>query len=155
MTAFNSYFGESQIDLVRCVLDRIVPPEGKMPGAGEAALEYVDRTVGSRGDYRRLWSDGLAQMEITAWSRHGRRFVKLSEEERDVVLALMDADEPKFLQSLVRETYIGYYSNPRVVGLLGLEARPPQPRGHHLEQGSLSGLEKVKQRGTLWRATGD
>ena len=155
MTASNSYFSESQLDLVRAVLDRVVPPEGEMPGAGEAALEYVDRAVGSRGDYRRLWGDGLARIETASWSRHGRRFVELAGDERDGVLTLVDTGEPRFLQSLVRQTYIGYYSNPRVVALLGLEARPPQPKGHHLEQGSLDGLEKVRRRGTVWRAAGE
>ena len=154
MNTPGSYLSESQIELVRCVLDRIVPPEGRMPGGGEAALEGVDRAAGAQRDYRTLWSNGLAQIEVAAWSRHGRPFVELSEEERDGVLTLVDAVEPRFLQSLVRETYVAYYSNPRVVELLGLEPRPPQPRGHHLEEGRLDGLEKVVQRGVIWRAAG-
>ncbi|MCE2404804.1 MAG: gluconate 2-dehydrogenase subunit 3 family protein [Dehalococcoidia bacterium] len=155
MTASNSYFSDSQLELVRAVLDRIVPPEADMPGAGEAALEYVDRAVGSRGDYRRLWGDGLARIEIAAWSRHKTRFIDLSRDEQEGVLTLVDAGEPHFFQSLVREAYAGYYSNPRVVALLGLEARPPQPGGHHVEQGSFDGLEKVRRRGTVWRAAGE
>ena len=155
MTASNSYFSESQLELVAAVLDRIVPPEGNMPGAGEAALEYVDRAVAGRADYRRLWADGLARIEVAAWRGHKRRFVDLSREGQDAVLTVVDAGESHFFQLLVRETYAGYYSNPRIVALLGLEARPPQPKGHHVEQGSFDGLEKVRRRGTIWRPLGD
>ena len=155
MTASNSYFSESQLELVTAVLDRIVPPEDNMPGAGEAALEYVDRAVAGRADYRRLWGDGLARIEVAAWSGHKTRFVDLSREDQDAVLAQVDAEESHFFQLLVRETYAGYYSNPRVVALLGLEARPPQPRGHHVEQGSFDSLEKVRRRGAIWRPLGD
>ena len=154
MTASNPYFSESQHELVRVVLDRIVPPEGKMPGAAEAALEYLDRVVGGRADYRRLLNDGLVQIEINSRAAYGKGFTELPEAERDDVLRGVEASQPGFFQTLVRETYMGYYSNPRVVELLGLEARPPQPRGYHVEMGDLTALETVKQRGIVWRATG-
>ena len=155
MTVSNAYFSESQLELMTCVLDRIVPPGGKMPGAGTVALEYLDQVVGGRGDFRRLFGDGLPQIEIAAWGTYGRGFTELSEEERDGVLRHVEASEPSFLEALVRETYMGYYSNPLVVELLGLEVRPPQPRGHQLELGDLSDLENVKQRGAVWRGTGE
>ena len=155
MTPSNAYFSESQLELVTCVLDRIVPREGTMPGAGTAALEYLDRVVGDRGDYKRLFGDGLAQIEIAAQAAHGKGFTELSEEGRDCVLRRVEVSEPGFFQTLVRETCMGYYSNPLVVELLGLEVRPPQPRGHQLELGDLCALENVKQRGAVWRGTGD
>jgi hypothetical protein len=51
----------------------------------------------------------------------------------------------------VQHTYSGYYSHPTVIRLLGLEARPPQPRGYHLEPLDFTLLDNVKQRGSLYR----
>ena len=44
-------------------------------------------------------------------------------------------------------TYNGYYINPTVLESLGLEARPPQPKGYVVEAGDLNSLEAVVQRG--------
>ena len=44
-----------------------------------------------------------------------------------------------------------YYRDDRVLLSLGLEARPPFPKGHTLEQGDLSLLDPVRARPKLWR----
>jgi hypothetical protein len=155
MTSSKMYFSESQHELVTSILNRIVPSDGKMPGAGEVALGYLDRVVGSRNDYRQLFGRGLSQIEIAAQSKHGKDFVELSNDEKDSVLRQVEASETRFFDALVRQTYNGYYTNPQVIGLLGLEARPPQPRGHQLDRGDLSFMENVRKRGIVYRETGD
>ncbi len=49
----------------------------------------------------------------------------------------------------------GYYQDARVLGALGLEARPPFPLGHEVEPGDWSLLAPVKERGALYRPAGD
>jgi hypothetical protein len=44
-----------------------------------------------------------------------------------------------------------YYRDDRVVISLGLEARPPFPLGHTLEQGDWSLLDPVRKRAKMWR----
>jgi hypothetical protein len=44
-----------------------------------------------------------------------------------------------------------FYRDDRVVRSLGLEARPPFPKGHTLEQGDWSLLDAVRARPKLWR----
>jgi len=44
-----------------------------------------------------------------------------------------------------------YYRDDRVVISLGLEARPPFPKGHVLEQGDWSLLDPVRKRAKMWR----
>jgi hypothetical protein len=44
-----------------------------------------------------------------------------------------------------------YYRDDRVVRALGLEPRPPFPRGHTLEQGDWSLLDAVRGRPSMWR----
>jgi hypothetical protein len=44
-----------------------------------------------------------------------------------------------------------YYRDDRVLRSLGLEARPPFPKGHTLEPGDWSLLDAVRARPKLWR----
>ena len=57
----------------------------------------------------------------------------------------------EFLKSLVEQTYNGYYTHQNVRVRLGADVRAPQPQGYLLEMGDLSGLEKVKERGPIYR----
>jgi hypothetical protein len=44
-----------------------------------------------------------------------------------------------------------YYRDARVMESLGMEARPPFPKGYELEQGEWSLLDPVRDRGKMWR----
>ncbi len=55
--------------------------------------------------------------------------------------------------TLTRVVLQCYYRDERVVRSLGLEPRPPFPKGHALEQGDWSLLDPVKARPTMWRQT--
>lgn len=44
-----------------------------------------------------------------------------------------------------------YYRDDRVIRSLGLEPRPPFPKGHTLEQGDWSLLDPVRARPKMWR----
>jgi len=48
-----------------------------------------------------------------------------------------------------------YYRDDRVLVSLGVEPRPPFPKGHVVEQGDWSLLDKVKARAPFWRDPGD
>ena len=147
-----SFLVDKQLALVTSILDRIVPPEGKGLGAGQLGVaDYLDRTVGASAELKKLFTRGLAQIEIASHVRHSREFVDLSAEQQDAVLSEVESAEPEFFEALVRQTYNGYYTDSGVLELLGLEARPPQPRGYEVEPGDLSLLENVKRRGKVYR----
>ena len=149
-----SFFVDSQFALMRSVLDRIVPASEDLPGAGELGVAaYIDRVVGPSAELKRLFARGLIEIDIGGQAQHSEGFVALSNAEKDGVLRQVESREPAFFQELVRHTYYGYYSDPRIVEILGLEARPPQPRGHVLEQGNLDLIENVKRRGQVYRDT--
>ena len=80
-----------------------------------------------------------------------QEFPSLSGEQIDAVLRQVEADEGEFFDLLVRQTYNGYYTDPRIIELLGLEARPPQPLGHRVDQGNITLIENVKNRGIAYR----
>ncbi len=145
------FLSQSQRSLATAVLDRLIPPRGDMPGAGEAGTaDYLDGIASNSAQLARLLSAGLQDIEIAA-ARSGASFEELSGERRDEVLRGVEADSPQFFDALVRHTYNGYYSNPTIVELLGLDPRPPQPRGNRVEMGDLSSLQLVVDRGQAYR----
>ena len=145
------FLSHNQRSLITATLDRLIPRWEDMPGAGEAGTaDYLDNIATNSTQVARLFSRGLQDIEIAA-SRLGSSFEELSEERQDEALREVEADSPAFFEQLVRHTYNGYYSNPEVVELLGLDPRPPQPRGNYVELGDLSSLHAVVQRGQAYR----
>ena len=145
------FLSQSQHALITAVLDRLIPPQGEMPGAGEVGTaDYLDGIAAGSARIARLFSSGLQDIEIAA-ARVGASFEELRGDQQDEVLRSIEVDSPDFFDLLVRHTYNGYYSNPKVVELLGLDPRPPQPRGNRVERGDLSSLQLVVERGQAYR----
>ncbi len=82
--------------MVTAVLDRIVPPNEKMPGAGTIAVDYLDQTVGGSARLRQIFGRGLAHIEVRAYAAHKNDFTTLSGEHMDTVLRQVEADDPEF-----------------------------------------------------------
>jgi hypothetical protein len=91
------------------------------------------------------------QITLTSQAQYAQPFTALLEGQRDAVLHHVEAMAPEFFEALVTHTYSGYYSHPTIARLLGMEGRPPQPRGHHLEPLDLSLLDNIKQRQPIYR----
>ncbi len=145
------FLSQSQHSLATAVLDRLIPSQGEMPGAGEmGTADYLDGIAAGSAGIARLFSAGLQDIEIAA-ARLGSKFEELNGDQQDDVLRGVEADSTQFFDLLVRHTYNGYYSNPKVVELLGLDPRPPQPRGNRVERGDLSSLQVVVERGQAYR----
>jgi hypothetical protein len=126
------------------VLDAIVPPsaDGRMPGAGALGLagaveQLMARTPGA-----------LASLATSLDALAATGFGALAPERRAEAL---DAFDPALVPGLLFPTYTSYYQDPRVYAALGLEPRPPHPKGHTLEPGDLRGLEAVRRRGKIYR----
>ena len=151
MATSGVFFNDLQIDLLTQVLDRIIPPNERMPGAGEVAVGYLDDTVSRSARLRRSFGNGLFRIQVCSQEAHATDFINLSDTQKDVVLRQVETAEPAFFDAMLRHAYNGYYTNPRVVELLGLEARPPQPKGHQIEQGDFGPMENVKRRGIVFR----
>jgi len=146
------FFAAAQRELLVSVLNRIVPAAGAFPGAGDLGVaSYIDRVVGQSAALRRLFAQGLVQITLMSQAQYAQPFTMLLEGQRDAVLRQVETTAPEFFEVLVTRTYSGYYSHPTIVRLLGMEGRPPQPRGHHLEPLDLSLLDNIKQRQPIYR----
>ncbi len=146
-----AFLSAQQRSLLDAILDRLIPAEGAMPGAGQAGTaEYIDGVAGGSPRMARLFAEGLRSIESSAVKR-GSNFVEMPGDKQDELLRNVESDKPAFFETLLMHTYNGYYSNPTVVEALGLEPRPPQPRGHEVEFGDFSSLETVAARGQAYR----
>jgi hypothetical protein len=136
------------------VLDEIIPPspDGRLPGAGELGLAgHVEQVLARSPELVPLVAGGLAALDEVARGLGSPHFAALSGPQRVEALGGLAATQPQFLPSLVVHVYLGYYQAPRVLEGLGLEARPPFPRGHAVEPGDLSLLDPVRRRPKMYR----
>ena len=95
--------------------------------------------------------EGLAALDDIAESRHGARFQALDEEAKAAAIATLSQSGAAHLRAIVSMTAQCYYRDDRVMASLGMEPRPPFPKGFEVEQGDLSLLDPVRARGRIWR----
>ena len=65
-------------------------------------------------------------------------------------MTLLSREGPT-MAALGRAVLQCYYRDDRVMRALGLEPRPPYPKGHVLEQGDWALLDVVRGRPRMWR----
>ena len=132
---------------LRCLAAMIIPASAKygVPGADDAAI-FADllRSLGrDRDDIRAA----LGRARELA----GGPLAGLAPAGRDALAQALQAEGGDKLAVLTRTVLLCYYRDDRVMLSLGLEARPPFPKGHVLEQGDWSLLDPVKARKPFWR----
>jgi len=147
-----SVFVDAERRLLAAVLNRLVPADGPFPAAGDLGVgAYVEGPIGRLPAARRLFLEGLGAIAVACHSRDGKTFEDAVERDQDDVLREVQAARPEFFDALLVHTYSGYYSDPDVIRLLGIEVWPPQPRGHHLPPFDPALLATVKHRPSLYR----
>ena len=142
-------FSADEASTLASVLDEIIPPsaDGRLPGAGQLGLaRYIEQALRKTPELRPMIVQGLADLDEIARRRHAQRFVALARSEKVALL-----NEQGFLFPLLFHIYVGYYQNPRVVTALGLDPRPPHPKGYEMEPNDLTLLDVVRRRRKLYR----
>jgi hypothetical protein len=132
---------------LRCLAGMIVPPSTKydVPGADDAAI-FAD-IVNSIGRDAELVRAALGRLRALS----GGSFAAQDPGRRAEVAASLRAERDTGLSVLTRIVLLCYYRDDRVMLSLGLEPRPPFPRGHEIEQGDWSLLDPVRKRAPFWR----
>jgi hypothetical protein len=138
---------EAEIADLRCLAGMIIPPSAKhgVPGADDDTI-FAD-IVSSIGRDRNEVRAALARLRTLA----GGPFVALDAARRGEVAEKLRADGGAPVRVLTRIVLLCYYRDDRVMISLGLEARPPFPKGHVVEQGDWSLLDAVRARKPFWR----
>jgi hypothetical protein len=143
---------DEQRRLLVAVLDRIVPPNGTLPGAGTLGVDTaIDRTLAQTPKLRRRFLNGLAEIGVTAARETGQEFLALDVARQEAVLRSVEQADPEFFAALVEHTYRGYYVRPEVHAIIGYTTRPPQPLGHELAPWREELLQLQVDRTPFWR----
>jgi hypothetical protein len=125
-----------------------------MPGAGALGLvAHVERGLAAMAILVPAIQQGLAALDAIAREQGAANFAALPAAARSEALRAITESQPAFLGPLLFHTYANYYQQPQVIAGIGLEARPPFPKGHELEPGDFSLLDAVRSRGPIWRPT--
>ncbi len=147
--ATNRELSKEEYRVLTSVLDEIIPPstDGRLLGAGQLGLAgYVVEALQKTPELVAMVAQGLSELDNQARSRNAPGFAALAREDK---LRLLN--EWRFLLPLTLHTYTGYYQHAQVMEALGLEARPPHPKGYHMEPNDLSLLDPVRRRANLYR----
>jgi hypothetical protein len=119
--------------------------EFAVPGADDPAIQAdIVATLGRDADQVREALDQIARLA-------GQPLASLDPEQRKAVAMDLSTRGGAAVATLTRVVLQCYYRDDRVVRSLGLEPRPPYPKGHELEQGDWSLLDPVRARPPMWR----
>jgi hypothetical protein len=138
-----------QRDDLRAVAAMIIPAssEYNVPGADDAVIQAdMLATLGRDTPAVSAALDHLARLA-------GMPLAKLDAAQREAVAKEFRASGGAATATLVRVVLQCYYRDDRVLRSLGLELRPPFPKGYELEQGDWSLLDPVKARPSTLRRT--
>jgi hypothetical protein len=138
---------EAEIADLRCLAGMIIPPSAKygVPGADDDTIfsDIVNSIGRDRNDLRAA----LAKLRTLA----GGPLAVLDAARRSEIAAKLRAEGGAEVGVLTRLVLLCYYRDDRVMVSLGLEARPPFPKGYVLEQGDWTLLDPVRSRKPFWR----
>jgi hypothetical protein len=132
---------------LRDIAGTMIPesPEHGVPGADDPAI--LDDIASSLGRDLPLVREALAAIA----AKSGSAFAGMDRDRREALVNDYYSSGGTAAATLGRVILGAYYRDDRVLLALGLEARPPFPKGYDLEQGDWSLLDAVRKRAPFWR----
>ncbi len=132
---------------LKCIAGHMIPASEQFgtPGADDAAI-FADIAGSVRRD-----AQGLKRLLAIVDEAAGGSLCALPQEEQAVLLTRLRAGDPAGFA--VAEVVIAraYYRDDRVLRSIGMEPRPPFPKGYPLPETDWSLLEPVRARGSVCR----
>lgn len=132
---------------LRVIAAMMIPAsaEYEVPGADDPAIQAdILATLGRDTGQVSEALDHLARVA-------GAPLAGLDDARREAIGKEFRATANASVATLIRVVFQCYYRDDRVLRSLGLELRPPFPKGYGLEQGDWSLLDPVKGRPPIWR----
>lgn len=133
------------------VLNLIIPPAtGRgLPGAAEVGVfAYMTREA---PEAIPIVADELDRLDAESHRRFDLHPAAIDDSQRLALIESIRGEIPGYLDRLAFETYSCYYQDDRVLDVIGLEKRPPYPKGYEVDAGDLGLLEAVRNRGRIYR----
>jgi len=151
VSAKTASFSAAQTDALDVLMDLLIPAsrDGRMPAAKNLAL-YADVSDLPATD-RTLFESGLAEIEARSLKRHGVGFAHLDAGDEKALIDALRSEGAPFIRCFMTQTVGRYLAHERVMPLIGLEARPPWPKGNTVAQGDWSLIDVVRNRPKIYR----
>jgi hypothetical protein len=132
---------------LRCLAEMMIPESAEygVPSAGDDAI-FADILRSSGRDVEHVLTV-LRTLDEAA----GGVFADLEPARRETAVARLHESGGESLMYLQRIILQCYYRDDRVMRSLGLEVRPPFPKGFEVEQGDWSLLDPVRVRPKFFR----
>jgi hypothetical protein len=105
----------SQTGTLTAILNRLIPPAGNMPGAGDLGIAaFIQAAVAAAPHLRHhieLALTAASEVQASAQTEdHGRQL--------DAVLQRLEREQNESFDLLLQAAYTGYYSHPKVLAAL-------------------------------------
>jgi hypothetical protein len=127
---------------LRCLAAMMIPASAEygVPSAGDDAIfGNILQSIGRDAGHVTAVLEALDAMS-------GGPFADLNPQRRDAIAAQLRETGGEALMYLTRIILQCYYRDDRVMRSLGMEPRPPFPKGFEVEQGDWSLLDPVRAR---------
>lgn len=141
---------ETNRPILDAILDELIPPskDGTIPGAGALGVaEFLPTANAFAPD-----PAGSVQTILNAVSGN---FAALPRDEKITDLQRVEAAYGQAFETLVRLTYMGYYSRPDIRPHFGVGAHPIHPKGYPVARESDAMMDEltapVRARGKVYR----
>ena len=141
---------KTQRQLLDAILDELVPPsnDGIIPGAGALGVAAFLPTADAH-------APNPVETTLAVMAALEDGFVYLPRVARVAALQLVETQKPDAFATLVRLTYMGYYSRPDTRPLFGVGAHPIHPLGYQVPRESEVLMDEltapVRARGKAYR----
>ena len=150
-------WNEGERSFLDQILDQIIPAseDGKIPSAGSLGVaEFLAKKISAESKLSKLFRQGMLFI-VEQVNATGKEFNSLTFDDWHTITKALEEKESIFFQSLLRYTYMGYYSNATIRSLFGLSENPPHPDGYEVPLDDSEELEAfvapVKKRGQCFR----
>jgi hypothetical protein len=142
-------FEEAQTMLLGSLAELMIPAEGDLPSAADAAIfaEIVHRL----SECADLVNEGLTLLDSIG-ARPPGTFSALPPAERLTAVSQLRAECPAFVSLFEAAVAACYYRDERVLRSLGLPARAPYPEGNAVNPTDWSMLDSVRERQPFYRS---
>ena len=138
--------------VLNAILDELIPPsaDGRIPGAGQLGVASFFATASAYAPHP---TEAVRCVLDYVQSYDG--FQAAARVKKIEVLKQAETQVPEAFQTLIRLTYMGYYSRSDTRPYFGVGAHPTHPTGYDVEQESDTVLADltapVRQRGKVYR----
>jgi hypothetical protein len=135
---------------LRCLVEMMIPASAEygVPSAGDDVI-FGDILQSLGRD-----TDHVIAVLRTLDVMSGGRFADLDPGRREALATRLRETGGEALMCLTQIILQCYYRDDRVMRSLGMEVRPPFPKGFEVEQGDWSLLDPVRARPKLYRDAG-